>query len=152
MSALETAFSEVIAERFSDEVVERMVAVQIRGVVAAELMACEGMIRLRAVPALVGETTMKRTLSLLAALGVPVRVVSARRKYVLRSELEAAMRGIPTVEASSLLAARGAYPLSASAQNLRTAHVAGDIREVSRECADADPLSGVPFEVGGREQ
>lgn len=71
------------------------------------LLHCgEGRVTLRAAMLILGEPTRKRALSSLAELGVAVQLQSERKRYVLRSELDAALRRVKSVPAAVLKDAR----------------------------------------------
>jgi hypothetical protein len=100
MSALEKQFTEWAKTALSQAERERLFVQATKEF----LTDGEGMVKLKFVGALVGETTLARTLSALADMGVPVRHLPSkqpgkipRRRYVLRSELDAAMRRLPAL-------------------------------------------------------
>lgn len=100
MSALEQSFSEWAKKSLPQKTREALFLRAVREF----LTEGEGMVKLTAVPAIIGEDTMKRTLSALADMGVPVRALPSkkpgkisRRRYVLRSELNEAMRRLPVL-------------------------------------------------------
>ena len=67
----------------------------IRKIVREELTLEPEMVRLTTAMILCDETSVKRTLTLLDKMNVPVREGSERRHYVLVAELRAGMRALP---------------------------------------------------------
>lgn len=123
MSALEQQFAQWAKSALSKKDRERLFVQA-----AKELLTeGEGMVKLAFVPALLGEPTMARALSALADMGVPVRALPSkqegkipRRRYVLRSELDAAMRRLPVLPPAVPHPKQGLTTENAESTKIRT--------------------------------
>lgn len=104
MSALEQQFKQWLTAQLTTERMEQLVRESAAAGARDTLMAGESLVKLKAVPAILGESSLKRAVQALATMGVAVRFLKPtrdgaipRRRYVLRSELDAALRAMPAL-------------------------------------------------------